>query len=115
VEVTTVDNFADENRVSRIDLLKIDTEGFDLEVLKGAKRMFAEGRIQFTLVEVGFRPGDSRHVLFDEVRSFLSGFGFYVYGLYDQTLEWSGELRLRFANACFVNESAICRDGRSTE
>jgi FkbM family methyltransferase len=36
VEVTTVDNFIKENKINKVKLLKIDTEGHELEVLKGA-------------------------------------------------------------------------------
>jgi hypothetical protein len=35
------------------------------------------------------------------VRDFLSPFGFQLLGIYDQTTEWSGEARLRYANALF--------------
>jgi len=109
VKVRTLDGFTSENGIERIDLLKIDTEGLDLEVLKGAHKKLSSGRVAFVLVEVGFHPGDARHVLFDDVRSFLVPMGFAVFGIYDQQPEWSGENRLRFANACFCNESACIR------
>lgn len=35
--VNTLDNYVKENGVKRIDFLKIDTEGYDYKVLKGAK------------------------------------------------------------------------------
>jgi FkbM family methyltransferase len=56
VEVTTVDAYCAENDITHIDLLKIDTEGNDYFVLKGAERMLREGggwdnriRVQRTL------------------------------------------------------------------
>lgn len=109
VLVKTVDNFASENNIERIDLLKIDTEGFDLEVLKGASHMLSRRRIAFVLAEVGFNPMDKRHVLFDDVRSYLLEKGFSLFGIYDQYLEWSGENRMRYANVCFCNEEAFSR------
>lgn len=45
VTCTTLDAFAKERDLDRIDLLKIDTEGFDLNVLKGAASLLAERRI----------------------------------------------------------------------
>ena len=36
---------APEHGVDKIDLLKIDVEGFELQVLLGAQRMLSEGRI----------------------------------------------------------------------
>ncbi len=46
VDVITLDEFAATNRISSIDLLKIDTEGNELEVLKGASRLLSEGRVE---------------------------------------------------------------------
>jgi len=110
VKLCTVDGFASDNQIKRIDLLKIDTEGFDLEVLKGARNMLSSGQIAFVLAEIGFHPGDARHVLFDDIRSYLLPMGYTVFGIYDQQPEWSGEKRLRYANVCFSNESAfICK------
>jgi len=107
VMVKTIDNFVLENHIERIDLLKIDTEGFDLEVLKGASHLLSTGRIAFVLAEVGFNPVDRRHVLFDDVRSYLMDKGFSLFGIYDQQLEWSGDNRIRYANVCFCNEKAF--------
>jgi FkbM family methyltransferase len=107
VEVDTVDDFSRDNHIDRIDLLKIDTEGFDLEVLHGAKYMLNSDKIAFVLIEVGFHPFDARHVLFDHARDFLVSNGFRLFGIYDQTLEWSGEPNVRFANACFINTDAF--------
>jgi FkbM family methyltransferase len=46
VAVTTLDRFAAEHDISRIDLLKIDTEGTELDVLKGAQNLLCETRIK---------------------------------------------------------------------
>ena len=107
VELCTVDKFAGDADISRVDLLKVDAEGFDLEVLIGARRLLSSQKVAFVLAEVGFHPGDKRHVLFDDVRSYLIPFGFSVFGFYEQTPEWSGEPRLRFANVCFANAKAF--------
>lgn len=109
VPIDTIDSFCEAHALDRIDLLKVDAEGFDLEVLKGAASLLSAARVAFVLVEVGFHPGDTRHVLFDHAREFLMPHGFSVYGFYDQNLEWSGESRLRFANVCFANETAFKR------
>jgi FkbM family methyltransferase len=53
VGVTTVDQFCDENGVDRIQFLKIDTEGKEMEVLQGAARMIQEGQIDFIQFEFG--------------------------------------------------------------
>jgi FkbM family methyltransferase len=101
VEVVTLDQFVKEHSLDYIGLLKIDAEGFDLEVINGAAEMLSSGRVRFVMVEVGFHPGDDRHPLFDEVRNTLMKYGFHVFGIYNQGLEWTGEPSLRFANILF--------------
>jgi FkbM family methyltransferase len=111
VIVTTIDDFCRERGISRIDLLKIDAEGHDLEVVQGASGMLAEGRVAMVLAEVGFTPGDDRHVLFDDVRGLLLPHGFSLLGIYGQQPEWSGEKKLRFANALFTCEPSFASAG----
>lgn len=105
VQVETLDDFVRANNLDRIDLLKIDAEGFDLEVLRGASATLESKSIRFVMIEVGFQPGDDRHPLFDTTRNMLKPHGFRLFGIYGQTLEWTGEPAVRFANAIF------CRQG----
>jgi FkbM family methyltransferase len=51
INCTTVDLFCAERKIRKIDVLKIDTEGFDLEVLKGAHEMLNRGAISFVYFE----------------------------------------------------------------
>lgn len=51
VRCTTVDVLCTERGIKKIDVLKIDTEGFDLEVLKGAQTMLDQGAISFIYFE----------------------------------------------------------------
>jgi FkbM family methyltransferase len=101
VSVNSIDFFCQENEIFSIDLLKIDTEGYDLEVLLGAINMLEKREIKLILVEVGFNPKSDYHVLFDQVRDFLVPYGFALYGIYDQQLNWSGTKEIQYANVCF--------------
>src|SRR5262245_24882237 len=51
VPCATIDDFCLQENIDHIGLLKIDTEGFDLFVLRGARRMLREGRVDFVYVE----------------------------------------------------------------
>lgn len=53
VQVTTIDKLCEDAAIERIDLLKIDTEGYELDVLRGASRMIARGRIAAIQFEFG--------------------------------------------------------------
>jgi FkbM family methyltransferase len=44
VEITTLDLFAEENGLDRIDLIKIDVEGFEMNVLAGAEKTLRDLR-----------------------------------------------------------------------
>ena len=46
VQIRTIDAFALEHKIDAIDFLKIDTEGYELNVLNGAERMLREKKIK---------------------------------------------------------------------
>jgi FkbM family methyltransferase len=46
IDVTTLDNFVEEHRIRKINLLKIDTEGSELRVIEGAKKTISAGLIE---------------------------------------------------------------------
>lgn len=52
VDVITLDGFCDEHGIDHIDLLKIDVEGYDLDVLKGAEKVLARSPDIVILAEV---------------------------------------------------------------
>ncbi len=53
VQMTTVDEVCREKKIGRIDLLKIDTEGNDIDVIAGAAAMIEAGCIAFIQFEFG--------------------------------------------------------------
>lgn len=60
VQVRTLDDYCAENSIDHIHLLKIDVEGHEHEVLKGAARMFGEDRIDAVTFEFGGCNIDTR-------------------------------------------------------
>jgi FkbM family methyltransferase len=72
VSVITLDDFCAEHRVERIDLLKIDCQGFDCRVLKGAEQMLAEKRVSVIQCEAIFDPQYAGQGWFHEVLGFLT-------------------------------------------
>ncbi len=51
--ISTIDSFCTERKIERIDFLKIDVEGFELEVLTGAEKMIKGGKISNIQFEFG--------------------------------------------------------------
>lgn len=54
VPVTTIDDFCEEQDITKIDVLKIDTQGYELEVFKGARKSMQENRIGLLYFEITF-------------------------------------------------------------
>jgi FkbM family methyltransferase len=52
VPAVSVDDYCAERCIERIDLLKIDVEGAELDVLRGAQRMLGDGRVPCVLFEI---------------------------------------------------------------
>lgn len=104
VEMETLDNFCQERGLQWIDFLKIDTEGYDMMVLQGAQDMLDAHRIGWIQVEASMTHFNEKHVPFSEFTGFLEPKGYVLFGIYDQTPEWSGEARLRFSNPVFISE-----------
>lgn len=65
VEVKTLDSFCMEHQIEKIDFLKLDVEGSELNVLKGAKNMLANGKIGWIQFEFGGTALDARICLKD--------------------------------------------------
>jgi FkbM family methyltransferase len=83
VEVTTLDTYCAEHGIERIDLLKIDTQGYELEVLRGAAGMLAAGRVGLVYMEVTFCDMYEGLPPFDVLYRFLLDKGFRLVALYD--------------------------------
>lgn len=75
VTVSTVDDYCRSMGIASINLLKIDTEGHDLSVMKGAVPLLAERRIAAVQFEYNHRWIAARHYLRDAF-DLLTPFGY---------------------------------------
>lgn len=74
VEVNTLDALAREENLSTIDFLKIDTQGYDLEVLRGAEKI--RPAVRFLKIEMFVTPAYEGAPLFPEIHAQLMEWGF---------------------------------------
>lgn len=105
VNVTTLDHFCEEHDVRHVDILKTDTEGYELEVLKGATSLLREGRIRVIYVECAIERC-VRHVSALDLLEFLKSYRFRLYGLYEQRHYFEPNDNHLWCNALFVAETA---------
>jgi len=73
-------------------------------VLRGAERLLREGSIDLLEAEAGMHPENDRHVPFREITQHLEDRGYRLFGIYDQTHEWTtGAPHLRRTNPVFIS------------
>jgi len=76
IQTTTLDDLCDKEKVSRIKLVKIDTEGSEGEILKGASDLLSNKRIRHIVMEIndfGLRQMKTNN---DEIIAFMDGYGY---------------------------------------
>ncbi len=74
VQVTTLEIFCAENGIWQIDLLKIDVEGFEYDVLKGAQNVLKKGAVK--AIQIERHMDDMRTDNSSRIKEFLNCFGF---------------------------------------
>lgn len=82
VKIITVDEFCEENKIEKIDILKIDTEGFELEVLKGSNASFSKNKIGLLFFEISFSNKQNGTPAFTELCDFALNKGFELVSIY---------------------------------
>jgi len=82
IHVDRLDNIIKE----KVEVLKIDTEGYELEVLKGSENLLKEGKIDFIQFEYGGCFKDNS-VKMNDVIDFLKKYDYYIYELKDNNFE----------------------------
>ncbi len=80
VSATTIDDYCEENGIEQIDLLKIDVEGSELQVMKGAEKMLQSKRIKCmtfefgqTTLDMGIKP--------EEIKDYLKKMNYSIHNI----------------------------------
>src|SRR5262249_5778065 len=77
MDIVPLDEIVAQEHLPGPDLIKLDVQGFELEVLRGGTRTLKRAR--WVLSEVSFRPFYEGQVLFSELAAFLATHGFETY------------------------------------
>ncbi|MGF6788711.1 FkbM family methyltransferase [Paraburkholderia sp. 35.1] len=89
----------------KINLLKIDVEGKEMDVLASARKLFESQSVDIIYIEVGFNRSGTQQTYFAEVDQFLQAFGYRVLRIYEQKEEWMRDSPLlRRANIAYMSE-----------
>jgi FkbM family methyltransferase len=84
IEMSTIDRYCRENEINQIDLLKIDTQGYELAILKGALGMLESKRVRVLFMEMNFVPMYDGQASFEELYHYMRFSGYRLSGLYDR-------------------------------
>jgi FkbM family methyltransferase len=103
IDVGTLDDYAAENEIERFDVLKSDTQGYDLEVLRGAEGLLACGAVGLVFIEINLNRSYKGLPRLDEICGYLFDHGFELVAFYN--FHYSGD-RVSWADAMFARSAA---------
>lgn len=109
VPVTTLDEFFRDQSLDSATMVKIDTEGFDLMVLRGAARLLQEGRIEAVQFEYNWR-WLINHACLRDVFELIAGRPYALGKLVGEGIEFYGEWHFEL-DRFFEGNYVLVRDG----
>lgn len=80
VTVETVDSFLERTGIERVQIMKLDTEGHELSVLRGSMRALRERRVEVIPFEFGAHHVESR-VFFKDFWQFFESLGYRMHSV----------------------------------
>ena len=111
IDLRVIDAFCAEHGIAHVNILKTDTEGHDLAVLRGASGLLSGGSVDAVYCEVGFDRRDIGHTYFCDVLEYLQTFAFQLVSLYDldrlKFIDHETEPCYPWGNALFARNALV--------
>jgi len=79
VPVVTLDSYIEREGIERIDLMKVDVEGAEILVFRGARRLLSSDRAPIIFFETGEPLCGRFGVTTRDVKQLLAGYGYGIY------------------------------------
>ncbi|MFN8528520.1 MAG: FkbM family methyltransferase [Anaerolineae bacterium] len=93
VQTNTVDAFCQQHAIEQIDLLKIDVQGHELAVLKGAEGLLESRQINLIYCEINYLEFYQNQAAWWDIPQYLHRFGYQVHDLYNTVYGSDGHAR----------------------
>lgn len=107
ITIETGTNYCERNQITYVDVLKMDTEGFEMKILNGFNKKFLIKNVKFIYCEIGFDKNDPYKTHFSDIESYLKDLGFITTGFYEPSRWGKSKLKLGFCNALFTNTNKV--------
>ena len=106
VDVLTLDQYCKNNSINNIDILKIDTQGYEDRVLEGSREMLEKNIVKIVELEVMFDDVYERYLSFSDIEKYLlpNNFRFSGIGTANNNLF---EGLVFFADVMYINTKKI--------
>ena len=101
VQSVTLDSFCETNNIDRIDILKMDIQGGELDALKGAEGLLSRGQVKLIYSEVFFVEQYESQPLFHDISKYLFNYGYQLKDIYDP---YYGNGCMAWADAIFTRK-----------
>jgi len=89
----SLDDFLKFKNIDNIDLLKIDAQGYEFYILKGAYKSLVSSKIKIIYLEVILKPTYKDQAKFDEILKYLYSLNYSLFDLYNKVYFNDGSLR----------------------
>lgn len=104
VNIETIDEYVEKNNIQMIDILKIDTEGYEDKVLGGAINTIKENKIKIVVTEIAFDNVRDKYLTFSDLEKYLIPNNFRLVGIDLQNNNLFSGL-VFFADAMYFNKN----------
>jgi len=81
VNIKTLDNYCKKNNINKIDILKIDTQGYEDKVLEGSLEAIKKNQIGIVITEIIFDDVYDKYFNFSDLEKFLIPYNFRMVGI----------------------------------
>ena len=105
VPTLPLDQYCEEKNIGLIHLFKTDTQGHEMDVLKGFERTLTENKVFLAFVEINFKSQYENEPPYLELWGRMDSLGFKIFRLYHARYDDNGQLL--WADALFINDSFL--------
>ena len=81
VNVIKLDDYCKDNNISAIDLVKIDTQGYEDKVLEGSLNSIKQNKIKAIVTEIMFDNVYDKYFSFSDIEKFIIPYNFRMIGI----------------------------------